>query len=60
MAAAEFFLLPKLKLPLRGTRFASIDNIKENSRRELMSIPANVFKKGFDDLKNLKIFLWKK
>lgn len=46
MTPADFFFLPKLKLPLRGTRFQSI---KENSRRELKSIPKNAFKKCFDD-----------
>ena len=46
MAPSDFFLSPKLKLPLRGTRFQSIEDIKENSRRELKSIPENVFKKS--------------
>lgn len=49
MAPADFFLFPKLKLPLRGTRFQSIEDIKENSRRELKSISENAFKKCFDD-----------
>jgi len=49
MAPANFFLLPKLKLSLRGTRFQSIEDIKENSRWELKSIPENAFKKCFDD-----------
>ena len=37
------------KLPLRGTRFQSIEDTKENSGRELKSIPENAFKKCFDD-----------
>ena len=45
----NFFSFPKLKLPLQGTCFQSIEDIKENSRRELKSIPKNVFKKCFDD-----------
>ena len=49
MAPTVFFLFPKLKLPLRGTRFWWIEDIKENSRRELKSIPENAFKKCFDD-----------
>ena len=49
MDLANFFLFPKLKLPLRGTRFQSIKGIKENSRRELESIPENAFKKCFGD-----------
>ena len=49
MAPADFCLFPKLKLPLRGTRFQSIEDIKENSRRELKSIPENASKKCFDN-----------
>ena len=49
MALADFFLFQKLKLPLRGTRFRSIEDMKQNSRWELKSIPENAFKKCFDD-----------
>ena len=49
MVPVDFFLFPKLKSPLRGTRCQSIEIIKENSRRELKSIPENAFKKCFDD-----------
>ena len=49
MAPADIFLVPKLKLPHRGTRFQSIEDLKENSRRELKSIPENAFKKCFND-----------
>ena len=49
VALTDSFLFPKLKLPLGGTRFQSIQDIKENSLRELMSIPGNAFKKCFDD-----------
>ena len=49
MAPAEFFLFPKLKLSLRGTRFQSVENIKKNFRQKLNSIPKNSFKKCFDD-----------
>ena len=45
----DFFLFLKLKLPLRGTRFQSIEDIKENSRRELKSIPKKAFKKCSDN-----------
>ena len=50
MALAELFLFPKLKLPLRGTHFQSIEDIKENSLRELKLIPKNAFKKCFDEV----------
>lgn len=56
MAPCDFFLFPKLKLPLRGTRFASIEDIKTNSQRELKAIPEYSFKKCFDDW----IVRWKK
>ena len=49
MTPADFFIFPKLKLPLQGIRFQSIEDIKENSRRELKSISENAFKKCFDD-----------
>ena len=35
MAPCDFFLFPKLKLTLRGKRFQSIEEIKENATREL-------------------------
>ena len=49
MSSANFFLFPKLKLALQCTRFQSIEDIEENSRRELNSIPENALKKCFDD-----------
>ena len=49
MTPADFFLFLKLKLPLRGTRFQSIEAIKENSRRKLKLILEKAFKKCFDD-----------
>ena len=49
MAPADCFLFPKLKLPLRGARFQSIEDIKKNSRRVLKSVPENAFKKCFND-----------
>lgn len=49
MAPCDFFLFPKLKLPLRGRRFESIEVIKENSTKELKAIPESAYKKCFDD-----------
>lgn len=51
LAPCDFFLFPKLKLPLRGTRFESIEAIKQNSARELKSIPESAYKKCFDNWK---------
>ena len=44
MAPCDFFLFPRLKLPLRGTRFETIEAIKENSLRELKAIPSAAYK----------------
>ena len=49
MAPAGFFLFPKLKLPFWGTHFQSIEDIKENSWRELKSILENAFEKCLND-----------
>ena len=49
MAPADFFLFPNIKLPFRGTRFQSIENIKGNSWQEPKSIPENAFEKCIDD-----------
>lgn len=47
MASADFFLFPKLKLPFRGTRSESVEDIKKNMKREL--IWETAFKKCFVD-----------
>ena len=47
-----YILFPKLKLPLSGTRFESIDAIKQNSLKELKVIPESAYKRCFEDWKN--------
>lgn len=49
MAPCDFFLFPRLKLPLRGTRFESIEAIKENSLRELRAIPSEAYRKCMEN-----------
>lgn len=49
MAPCDFFLSPKLKLPLRERRFESIEAIKQNSQKELKAIPERAYNKCFDD-----------
>ena len=49
MVPDDFFPFPKPKFSLRGTRFQSIEDIKENSRQELKSIPESAFKKCLDE-----------
>ena len=45
------FLFPKLKLSMKGKRFAAIGEIKEKSRPELLAIPKSSFHKCFKDWK---------
>ena len=45
LARWDFFLFPKLKYPLRGTRHESIEAIKRNSLKELKSMPDEDYKK---------------
>ena len=37
LAFADFFLIPKLKTPMNGKRFATIEAIKEKSKQELLA-----------------------
>ena len=39
LTPADFFLFPKVKTPLRGMRFATIEEIKGKSKQELLAIP---------------------
>ncbi|CAK9826899.1 Mariner Mos1 transposase [Anthophora retusa] len=51
MAPCDFFLFPRLKLPLRGKHFETIEAIKENSQKELKAIPKSAYGKCFEDWK---------
>lgn len=51
MAPCDFFLFSRLKLPLRGKRFETIEAIKENSQKELKAIPKSAYEKCFKDWK---------
>ena len=51
LAPADFFLFPKLKTPMKGKRFATIEEIKEKSKQELLAIPKSAFQKCFEDWK---------
>jgi len=43
LAPADFFLFPKLKSTLKGHRFQTIEEIKENSLQDLRAILQNTF-----------------
>ena len=51
LALAEFFLFPKLKTPMKGKRFVTIEEIKEKLSQELVAIPKNAFQNCFEDWK---------
>ncbi|UYV79647.1 hypothetical protein LAZ67_18000172 [Cordylochernes scorpioides] len=52
LAPCDFFLLPKLKRPMKGRRYATLDEIKTASKEELKKIFKNHFLKCFEDWKN--------
>jgi len=43
LAPADFFLFPKWKSSLKGCRFQTVEEIKENSIRDLRAVPQNTF-----------------
>ncbi|CAK9799629.1 Mariner Mos1 transposase [Anthophora quadrimaculata] len=51
MAPCDFFLFARLKLPLRGKRFQTIEAIKEKSQKELKAIPKSAYENCFEDWK---------
>lgn len=52
MAPCDFFLFSRLKKPLRGHRFDSIEEIKENSLKALKEISEHEYNRCFEDWKN--------
>lgn len=46
LARCDFFLFPKLKRPMRGRRFATIEEIKTASLEKLKAIPKSAYQKG--------------
>ena len=49
LVPCDFFLILKLRYPLRGTRHESTDAIKRNSLKELKVILAEAYKKCMDN-----------
>ncbi|UYV70165.1 hypothetical protein LAZ67_7002045 [Cordylochernes scorpioides] len=52
LAPCDFFLFPKLKRPMKGRRYATLDEIKTASKEELKNIFKKYFLKCFEDWKN--------
>ena len=51
LAYCDFFLFPKRKRPMKGQRYATIEEIKATSKEELNKITKNDFLKCFEDWK---------
>jgi len=49
LAFADFFLFLKLKSPLKGCQFQTVEEIEENSIRDLRAIPQNTFQDAFQN-----------
>jgi hypothetical protein len=47
MAPCDFWLFPKMKIPLKGTRFESRVEIMRNATAQLNMIPQEAFQKIF-------------
>jgi histone-lysine N-methyltransferase SETMAR len=52
MAPCDFWLFPKLKRSLKGSRFDSCKDIMQNVTKELRSLPEEAFQKCFQQWKN--------
>ena len=49
LSPCDFLLLPRLKRPMKGRRFATIEEIITESLRELKDIPKSAFQNCFED-----------
>jgi hypothetical protein len=47
MASCDFWLFPKLKMPLKGTRFESREDIMRIATSRLITIPKDAFQQSF-------------
>jgi transposase len=48
LAPSEFRLFPILKMGLKGTRFATLEDIKSNATAGLRKIPKEAFRRCFE------------
>ena len=67
LAPCDFWLFPKLKSPLKGKRFQTVDVIHENTMWHLMAIPTKHFAEYFEQwqrcLENCEVpryLLWRR
>jgi hypothetical protein len=47
MAPCDFWLFPRLKTPLKGSRFDSREDIIQNATAQLHAIPKEAFRVGY-------------
>jgi hypothetical protein len=47
MVPCDFFLIPDMKMPLKGNRFQDTEEIKRNAKMQLLAIPNSQFQKCF-------------
>jgi histone-lysine N-methyltransferase SETMAR len=50
LSPADFFLFPKLKFAMKGTRFEAVSSIQQTVTRELKVIQEEAFSRAFDSL----------
>ncbi|XP_026828642.1 uncharacterized protein LOC105286551 [Ooceraea biroi] len=51
LAPCDFFLFPKIKTHLKGQRFDTPEEIKQNSQTQLRAIPESAFQNYFEEWK---------
>jgi len=51
--SADLFLFPNWKSSLKGRRFQTVDEIEENSIRDLRAVPENTFQDAFQKWKEI-------
>ena len=51
LVPADFFLFPRLKSSLKDHRFQTVEEIEENSIRDLRAVPQNTFQDTFQNWK---------
>ena len=57
LASCDFLLFPKLKLPLKGKRFQTVDEIQENMTGQQMAIGRTVWVPNMPTLKGTEVSL---
>ena len=59
LVPADFFLFPKLRSALEGRRFQTVEEIEENSIKEILAIRQNTFQDAFQNWKDVGRGVWR-